>query len=85
MNRYGMGAMLLDGDDPTKVLARTSRPILTAEAEYEHDGFMQDVVFPSGHVDLGRGKIRVFYGAADEFVCAADLTIDDVLSTLTPV
>jgi len=27
----------------------------------------------------------VFYGAADEFVCAADLTIDDVLSTLTPV
>jgi beta-1,2-mannobiose phosphorylase / 1,2-beta-oligomannan phosphorylase len=67
------------------VLARTSRPILIAEAEYEHDGFMQDVVFPSGHIDLGRGRIRVFYGAADEVVCAADLAIDDVLSTLTPV
>src|SRR6476659_1430063 len=85
MNRYGMGAMLLDADDPTKVLARTARPILTAEEEYEHDGFLQDVVFPSGHVDLGDGRIRVFYGAADEYICAADLAIDDVLSSLTPV
>jgi predicted GH43/DUF377 family glycosyl hydrolase len=85
MNRYGMGAMLLDVDDPTKVLARTARPILTAEEEYEHDGFLQDVVFPSGHIDLGGGRIRVFYGAADECICAADLAIDDVLSTLTSV
>jgi predicted GH43/DUF377 family glycosyl hydrolase len=85
MNRYGMGAMLLDADDPTKVLARTARPILTAEEEYEHDGFLQDVVFPSGHIDLGGGRIRVFYGAADECICAADLAIDDVLSTLTSV
>ncbi len=85
MNRYGMGAMLLDADDPTKVLARTARPILEAEEKYEHDGFLQDVVFPSGHIDLGGGRIRVFYGAADEYVCAADLAIDDVLSALTPV
>jgi predicted GH43/DUF377 family glycosyl hydrolase len=80
-----MGAMLLDADDPTKVLARTPRPVLTAEAEYERDGFLQDVVFPSGHIDLGGGRIRVFYGAADEYVCAADLAIDDVLSSLAPV
>jgi len=85
MNRYGMGAMLLDADNPTKVLARTAQPVLTAEAKYEHDGFLQDVVFPSGHIELGRGRIRVFYGAADEYVCAADLAIDDVLSSLTPV
>ena len=84
-NRYGMGAMLLDGDDPGKVLARTTRPLLAAEEPYEHDGFLQDVVFPSGHVDLGDGRIRVFYGAADEYICAADLAIDDVLSSLTPV
>ncbi len=84
-NRYGMGAMLLEGDDPSKVLARTTRPLLTAEEPYEHDGFLQDVVFPSGHVELGNGRIRVFYGAADEYVCAADLAIDDVLSSLTPV
>jgi predicted GH43/DUF377 family glycosyl hydrolase/glycosyltransferase involved in cell wall biosynthesis len=84
-NRYGVGALLLDGGDPTKVLARTDRPLLTPESEYELDGFLHDVVFPSGHVDLGDGDIRVYYGAADTSVCAADMAIDDVLSALDPV
>jgi predicted GH43/DUF377 family glycosyl hydrolase/glycosyltransferase involved in cell wall biosynthesis len=84
-NRYGVGALLLDAGDPTKVLARTDRPLLTPEAEYELDGFLHDVVFPSGHVDLGDGDIRVYYGAADTSVCAADMAIDDVLSALDPV
>jgi predicted GH43/DUF377 family glycosyl hydrolase len=43
------------------------------------------VVFPSGHVELGEGRIRVFYGAADTTTCAADMSIDDVLASLTPV
>jgi predicted GH43/DUF377 family glycosyl hydrolase/glycosyltransferase involved in cell wall biosynthesis len=84
-NRYGVGALLLDAGEPTKVLARTDRPLLTPETEYELDGFLHDVVFPSGHIDLGDGDIRVYYGAADTTVCAADMTIDDVLSALDPV
>jgi predicted GH43/DUF377 family glycosyl hydrolase/glycosyltransferase involved in cell wall biosynthesis len=85
MNRYGMGAMLLDQGDPTKVLARSTRPLMIAEEQYEQDGFLHDVVFPSGHVELGEGRIRVFYGAADTTTCAADMSIDDVLASLTPV
>jgi predicted GH43/DUF377 family glycosyl hydrolase len=85
MNRYGMGALLLDGGDPTKVLARTTGPLMVAEAPYEHDGFLHDVVFPSGHIDLGGGDIRIYYGAADTSLCAADLAIADVLAALTPV
>jgi predicted GH43/DUF377 family glycosyl hydrolase len=85
MNRYGAGALLLDAGDPTKVLARSTRPIMVPEEEYEHDGFLHDVVFPSGHVDLGDGHIRVYYGAADTVLCAADLAIDDIVSTLSPV
>jgi predicted GH43/DUF377 family glycosyl hydrolase/glycosyltransferase involved in cell wall biosynthesis len=84
-NRYGVGALLLDAGEPTKVLARTDRPLLTPETEYELDGFLHDVVFPSGHIDLGDGDIRVYYGAADTTVCAAEMTIDDVLSALDPV
>jgi predicted GH43/DUF377 family glycosyl hydrolase len=84
MNRYGMGALLLDAGDPTKVLARTPRPIMVPEAPYEQDGFLHDVVFPSGHVDLGDGDIRIYYGAADTSLCAADFAIDDILATLTP-
>jgi predicted GH43/DUF377 family glycosyl hydrolase len=85
MNRYGMGGMLLDLGDPTKVLARSTRPLMVAEESYERDGFLHDVVFPSGHVQLEDGRIRVFYGAADTTTCAADLSIDDVLASLTPV
>jgi len=83
-NRYGMGALLLDAGDPTKVLARTERPLMAPEAAYERDGFLSDVVFPSGHVDLGGGDIRVYYGAADTSTCAVDLSIDDVLEALEP-
>jgi predicted GH43/DUF377 family glycosyl hydrolase/glycosyltransferase involved in cell wall biosynthesis len=85
MNRYGMGALLLDHGDPTKVLARSTRPVLTAEEPYEKEGFLHDVVFPSGHVDLGDGRIRVYYGGADTNVCAADLSIDDVMATLVSI
>jgi predicted GH43/DUF377 family glycosyl hydrolase/glycosyltransferase involved in cell wall biosynthesis len=84
-NRYGMGALLLDAGDPTKVLARTDRPLMVPETDYELDGFLHDVVFPTGHVELGDGDIRVYYGAADTSVCAADLSIDDVLDALDPV
>ena len=84
-NRYGMGALLLDAGDPTKVLARTDRPLMVPETDYELDGFLHDVVFPTGHVELGDGNIRVYYGAADTSVCAADLSIDDVLDALDPV
>ncbi len=81
-NRYGMGAILLDAGDPTKVLARSPKPLLIPEADYEHDGFLQDVVFPSGHIDLGGGTIRVYYGAADATLCAADFDLADVLGAL---
>jgi predicted GH43/DUF377 family glycosyl hydrolase/glycosyltransferase involved in cell wall biosynthesis len=83
-NRYGMGALLVDAEDPGRVLARTSRPIMVPEAEYEKDGFLHDVVFPSGHVALGDGRIRFFYGAADAALCAADVALDDVMAALEP-
>ena len=53
-NRYGMGALLLDADDPATVLARTPEPLLVPEVDYERDGFLHNVVFPSGHVDARR-------------------------------
>ena len=55
-NRYGMGAMLLDGETPPRCSPAPTRPLLIAEEPYEHDGFLHDVVFPSGHVDLGDGR-----------------------------
>ena len=83
-NRYGMGAMLLDADDPATVLARSPQPLLVPELEYERSGFLHDVVFPSGHVPLGDGRIRVYYGAADSNLAAADFEVADILANLDP-
>ncbi|MGZ4206731.1 MAG: glycoside hydrolase family 130 protein [Actinomycetota bacterium] len=83
-NRYGMGALLLDGEDPSKVLARTPDPLLVPEVDYERTGFLHDVVFPSGHVMVDDSRIRVYYGAADSFLAAADFSIGDVLAQLRP-
>lgn len=83
-NRYGMGAMLLDADDPATVLARSSRPLLGPELDYERSGFLHDVVFPSGHVSLGGDRIRVYYGAADSNLAAADFSVADILAHLDP-
>ncbi|HEY6568841.1 MAG TPA: hypothetical protein VIZ22_01045, partial [Candidatus Limnocylindrales bacterium] len=84
-NRYGMGAILLDGDDPGRVIARSRRPLLVPEFDYERDGFLHDVVFPSGHVPLDDGeRIRIFYGAADSRTAAADVVVADILASLEP-
>lgn len=82
MNRYGMGALLLDPEDPSRVLARTPDPLLVPEVDYERSGFLRDVVFPSGHIDLGDGWIRVYYGAADTALAAADFSLDDIRGRL---
>jgi len=83
-NRYGMGALLLDAEDPSTVLARTTKPLMVPEAPYEHDGFLHDVVFPTGHVDLAKGRIRIYYGAADTSTAAAEVSIPEILGHLTP-
>ncbi len=83
-NRYGMGALLLGADDPSKVLARTPDPLLVPEVDYERNGFFHDVVFPSGHIVLDAERIRVYYGASDESMAAADFVLDDILAQLQP-
>lgn len=83
-NRYGMGALLLDGDDPSKAIARAPDPLLVPEMEYELRGFLQEVVFPSGHLALDDDRIRVYYGAADTCLAAADFSIGDILGQLRP-
>jgi beta-1,2-mannobiose phosphorylase / 1,2-beta-oligomannan phosphorylase len=73
---YAAGALLLDGDDPSRVIARTSEPLLQAETEDERSGIVPNVVFPTAIEEIA-GQHYVFYGMADSKIGAARLLRTD--------
>lgn len=80
-NQYGLGAILLDRDNPAKIIARNPDPIMMPQAQYETDGFFGDVVFTCGGVVAG-DELTVYYGAADTRMAAAKLSLNEVMSGL---
>ena len=78
---YNVGAMLLDLDDPTKILYQTEQPILTPTHWYEND-WKPGVVYATGAVVFGDDLI-VYYGGGDKYVAAARANLADFLDKLT--
>ncbi|MBN1491637.1 MAG: glycoside hydrolase family 130 protein [Phycisphaerae bacterium] len=81
--RYCLGALLLDLQDPSKVLARSAAPLMAPEAAEERQGFFGNVVFTAGAVTDG-DELIIYYGASDEYMCAARVGIREVLDGLGP-
>jgi predicted GH43/DUF377 family glycosyl hydrolase len=77
-HRYSLGAMLLDREHPERVLARCSHPILRAEAPYETQGFVTNVVFTCGALMEG-DTLTVYYGAADTVVAGEEFSVSELL------
>ena len=80
-NRYCLGALLLDAEEPWKVLGRSERPILEPEAEYELEGFFGNVVFNNG-VLFEDGMVKIYYGTADTHIAYAEILLEEVLAGL---
>lgn len=80
-NRYCLGALLLDLKDPSKVLVRSVNPIFEPDAPYEQTGFFGNVVFTNGHYIVG-DTVHMYYGASDEVICYATLSIIEILKSL---
>ncbi|MCE5321987.1 glycoside hydrolase family 130 protein [bacterium] len=83
-DRYCLGALLMDKDYPEKVIAKSPAPILEPEASYEVNGFKGNVVFTCGALLRG-DVVTIYYGAADETMCAADLSLQEILDSLEPI
>jgi predicted GH43/DUF377 family glycosyl hydrolase len=79
--KYRLGVALLDGADPTKVLARSTDWILEPEMKYEKEGQVGNVVFPCGAVIRG-DTLFVYYGGADTTVNVAIGSIDTIVGAL---
>lgn len=73
---YRAGAMLLDGAEPWRVLARTPTPLLEAETSDERVGTVPNVVFPTAIEEID-GSHFVFYGMADSKIGVARLLRTD--------
>ena len=80
-NRYCLGALLLDLNDPTKVIARSEEPIMEPVASYEQTGFFGNVVFTNGQFVDG-DTVHIYYGASDEEICSATFSIVEILRSL---
>lgn len=80
-DRYSLAALLLDGGQPWRVLARSAAPILTPEMDYEVNGFFGNVVFSCGAL-YEDGLVKIYYGAADTSMAYAEIPLADILDTL---
>ncbi|MHB1456082.1 MAG: glycoside hydrolase family 130 protein [Armatimonadota bacterium] len=78
---YRMGAALLQIDDPRRVIARLPYWVLGPHEPYEVSGAVPNVVFATGHVQIG-DELRIYYGAADSSVCMASASLTAILDEL---
>lgn len=90
---YSAGAALFDLDNPRKLIGISQDPILVPEMDYEtlrpgsiyeKDGFLPNIVFPSGIVRKD-DELFVYCGAADTYTTVSKLSLQDVLGTINRV
>jgi predicted GH43/DUF377 family glycosyl hydrolase len=70
LDKYKVGVMLLDLNDPTKILHRSRWPVLEPNTHYENNGFKAGVLYGSGAI-VKDGLLFLYYGSADSYVCVA--------------
>ncbi len=81
---YSVFCVLLDLEEPWRVVRRADTPLLMPTEPYETEGFFGNVVFSNGVIEKD-GKILVYYGAADETSCVAITDIHSLLGTMSPI
>ena len=78
---FGIEALLLDINDPTKIIGRTRGPIVAPRENYEMSGYISNVIFPTGAL-IEKDTLNIYYGAADTTTCMAQVNLDDLISSM---
>jgi predicted GH43/DUF377 family glycosyl hydrolase len=81
MRQYAIGAILLDKQDPLRVIGRLAQPLLEP-IEDERDGYVPNVVYSCGSMIAG-GLLVLPYGFSDVGTRIATVRLDDLLAELT--
>ncbi len=79
---YRVGAMLLDLEDPKKVIARTKEPIMEPQEYYEKYGLViPNTVFPTANI-IKDGLLYIYYGCCDTCIALATVPVEELLNIL---
>ncbi len=77
---YSLFCLLLDLDEPHRVVARAENPLIVPTEPFETGGFFGNVVFSNGIVEF-EDKVYIYYGASDESVGLAVTDIETLLGS----
>jgi predicted GH43/DUF377 family glycosyl hydrolase len=83
MRRYAVSALLLDLEDPTRVVGKLEHPFLVPGVE-EREGYVPNVVFTCGAI-VHDGTLWVPYGIGDARVSVASVRLDELVDEMVPV
>src|SRR3954453_5858223 len=78
---YCGGAMLLAKDEPSRVVKVSTEPILEPQLDFEKEGFVAKVIFPTGVLE-DDNRLLIYYGASDKYCAMAEVSRHDVMSGL---
>jgi predicted GH43/DUF377 family glycosyl hydrolase len=84
VGQYVAAALLLDPHDPRRVIARGVEPLFSPTEPFEREGFVADVVFPTGFV-VRDETLVVYYGASDTYTGVTEISLSETLASLEPV
>jgi predicted GH43/DUF377 family glycosyl hydrolase len=83
MRTYSIGAILLDLEDPTRIIGQLCTPLLSPASD-EQDGYVPNVVYSCGAL-LNAGTLAVPYGIGDSAIGVATVALDELLAALVSV
>lgn len=82
MRTYSLGALLLDKDDPTKVLRRATEPIISPDAKLQ-DGYVPNVIYSCGGI-VHRGTLVLPFGVGDQRISIVTMSVQSLVDFMTP-
>jgi predicted GH43/DUF377 family glycosyl hydrolase len=78
---YSAGALLLDRSNPSRIVRRSFEPIMRPMADFERNGLVPNVVFPTALIENGE-LMQMYYGASDTYTAVVEFSRKELLAAL---
>ncbi len=82
MRTYSLGALLLDLDDPTRVIRRAREPIVTPDSDRQ-DGYVPNVVYSCGGL-VHRDTLALPFGVGDQWISVVTMSVRELIDFMSP-